>query len=871
MRQIIFIVFLCISIIAEAQDIFISTPNEYASVDDVVKNFMKQHDFQFSYDVKRMQKSYILTPNKTLSFNSFKNLIVKNNIKLEEKSAKNYLLIQNDITIAYCAILKEKFTDYKISDVIILQGDRYLATTDLSGLVNLDIIPGTLLTFTNALYLNKTEVALITQEGCNIIFLENKVRELEEIVITNYITHGIAKKKNSSLTLSPKKLGILPGLIEPDIFQSLQLIPGISSPSENPGAIHIRGGTPDQNLILWDGIKIYQNSHFFNQVSSFNPYITKSVDVYRGGASVRYGDRLSGVIDVKSDDDLLNRFKIGAGINLLSADAYLKIPISKKIGLLIAGRRSLTDYYKSFTFNSLSKKVFQNSRLENTEEEEFPEIEDIGLNYFFSDVNAKLIYKPNKYQSYTWSFISIANRLKNKNINTFGAGSLSIEDKLKQTNVGGSFTWRREKKNYTTKQFQFYFSSYSSDYSFVSDTPNEPIVSVNSIRENFVGEIGYDLFYDIPFGKQHHLLLGHQANLSFTNNFSDDIFIDNEGNELFANQTLFFNSGNKSSLISYMEHRYDSKKILLSTGIRFDYNGLLGNIIFEPRVYGTYKVNKSLRLTGSLEQRNQSFSQHNSPQIKFSRIDLLPSVSTFWTDQLFLNQYVIQKSGQLTLGALYDKKGWSLELEGYYKKIDNKIPFDNTFLTAIYSLEDRDRLTTGNAKRFGIDLLIKKRILDYRVWISYSYGNNRVKYDDIQSDYFSEPFDQRHRFNFSQTYKYNQFEFALGFTYASGLPLTSLSSGSIAEIDNLRTNNLFYSNRLPDYNRLDISSVYHFKDVGRWKGKFGVSIRNIYNRKQSLQQTHALILDENNENTIIIPNSRQTLGFTADMVFRVSF
>ena len=106
-------------------------------------------------------------------------------------------------------------------------------------------------------------------------------QELDEVVIKEYITSGVNENLDGSISISPKELGILPGLTEPDVLQSIQLIPGVQSPTETASGLYIRGGTPDQNLILWDGIKMYQSGHFFGTFSVFNPYITEDIKLFK--------------------------------------------------------------------------------------------------------------------------------------------------------------------------------------------------------------------------------------------------------------------------------------------------------------------------------------------------------------------------------------------------------------------------------------------------------------------------------------------------------------------------------------------------------------------------------------------------------------
>jgi len=131
----------------------------------------------------------------------------------------------------------------------------------------------------------------------------------------------------------------LPGLTEPDVLQSIQLLPGVQSPTETAAGIYIRGGTPDQNLVLWDGIKIYHSGHFFGTISAFNPYITEDVKLYKSGTKARYGNRISGVIDITSDYDIPEKIEGGFGSNMTHADAYLSATIGKSSAVIISARR----------------------------------------------------------------------------------------------------------------------------------------------------------------------------------------------------------------------------------------------------------------------------------------------------------------------------------------------------------------------------------------------------------------------------------------------------------------------------------------------------------------------------------------------------
>ncbi|MGB5942817.1 MAG: TonB-dependent receptor plug domain-containing protein, partial [Leeuwenhoekiella sp.] len=657
-----------------SQTINLNTDESIVSVSELLRLYTEAHGLEFAFDVTRMSNSYINYSDRVISFEDFKRAVRTIGITIEQDAANTYLVQKHTKTYPFCAQIKHLTTQLPLPNVQVFSGDTYLGLTDFSGEINLELTLGQRIELRNADMYIKYYV-VYPQTDCSSIFLADNIQDLEEVVLTNYLTRGIVKNKNSSITVSPKSLAILPGLVEPDVFQSLQLVPGINSPEEDPASLHIRGGTPDQNLLLWDGIRLYQNSHFFDQITSFNPYITKKADVYRGGTSVRYGDRISGVIDIQSDDDLFTNFKAGGGLNALNGDAYLKIPVSRKFGILLAGRRSLTDIYRSSTFNQLSTKVFQNSRLDvarSTDQENNPPLE-----YFFYDANLKFIYQTDTGHTYTASFIAIENQLENTNEGLINQNDFEIEDDFSQMNAGGSLRWHREKANKTTKDFNLSFSNYRSDYNFKYAENDGVDSQVTALRNNSIVEFNTDLSYDIPIGDHHHWLLGNQFSFTNVDNRTKDL-VTNTINPEFNSEDFFEKS--RTAIIGYSEYRYDSNALLINLGVRGEINSLLGSYL-EPRVYGSLKLSNPLRITASIERKNQTFSQLFASQVEPAFYNFLPAVNRFWSIQPINStetNFAIQRSNQYTFGMLFKENGWDLEVETYYKTIANTIPQNDT-------------------------------------------------------------------------------------------------------------------------------------------------------------------------------------------------
>jgi len=187
---------------------------------------------------------------------------------------------------------------------------------------------------------------LVDSEPCQKLLLGQFYQQLQEVVVYEFLTKGLVQQLDGSIQMNTDEFGILPGLIEPDVLQTIQALPGIKSIDETVSDINIRGGSNDQNLILWDGIKMYQSGHFFGLISAFNPFLTDKVTLIKNGTSSQYGDGVSGIIAMQTKNELTENYYGGAGFNLISGDLYGQIPLGEKVALQFSGRRSLTDFFR---------------------------------------------------------------------------------------------------------------------------------------------------------------------------------------------------------------------------------------------------------------------------------------------------------------------------------------------------------------------------------------------------------------------------------------------------------------------------------------------------------------------------------------------
>ncbi len=689
----------------------------------------------------------------------------------------------------------------------------------------------------------------------------SQVQNLDEVLISEYLTSGISKKGDGSITLLPGTLGILPGLTEPDVLQSLQLLPGIQSPNETASGLYVRGGTPDQNLILWDGIKMYHSGHFFGMISSFNPYIINDVKLYTNGTRAKYGSRIASVIDITSSNEIPQNIKGGFGFNMTHGDIYVKAPIGKKVAFMVSARRSFNDVLESFTFKNLSERVFQNTKISNGGNvlgDNFSST--IDNLFYFSDVTLKAIAKPSPKDEIIFSNLITKNKLdygfEFQEINDSTRDQLNIENK------GSSILWNHDSGNAFSYSVQAYLSNFDLDYSG-NDTYSDSYVS-DVTRQNGVDDVGFLFNTNWNLSKTHSLGFGYQLS-------SQEIqyklgFVDQFGEE--NPQTFVFEdrSGSNTHAL-YADYQYKKvKKLIFNAGLRANYISAFDKVFMEPRLSLQVWLSRKLKGKFSVEQLHQSVSQI----VEFVDDDFgLENQTWVLADG---EAVPVLESFQTTTGFNFNASGWTLDIDMYLKNIVGL-----SSLTRGFDNPNNFSFFAGKSKVFGLDVLIKKKMNNYRTWLSYSYLKNQFTFSEVNDGRpFPGNFDITNHLTWSHSYLWKNFNFSLGWNIRTGTPYTE-ATGVVIDNDGFLTINYSKTNgeRLPDYHRLDFSSTYTFnlsKDQKR-KAKLGLSLLNIYNNKSVLNRTYrAVPVFSNDEVTYELRTiDKVSLGMTPNVVFRVEF
>lgn len=678
------------------------------------------------------------------------------------------------------------------------------------------------------------------------IVINIKTEHLSEVILNNYLTKGISKNKLGFYNIQSKKLGLLPGLSEGEILESIQQLPSVISPNETTTGLIVRGGTSDQNHFIWDDINMYHNGHLFGMISPFNPQITQNIIFHNKGTNPRYGDRISSVIDIKTNENIAKKLHAKFGINGISSNAFLETPVIKdKLSLQVSARRSYANFLQTPTFKKLADKVFQSTVI--TDEN------NASTDFYFVDYNAKLNYQLNQKNKLSFSGIYINNNLdylkQNKSSNEYMNDLMYIKNRGFSTNLNSKWSKKiHQKTNFSFSEYRFNYNYITKEKVDNTDT-FEQISNFN--KRNVIFDTNIATEFEVKTKNNQQLNFGYQYNFkdvayAFLNKKNAVLVLDYDDNQL-STHSGFVNYGFKTPK-SWMEN-----PIEIQSGIRANYYKEFGKFKIEPRVVINKNLSKYLKIQLTGELKSQVISQIDETVL--SNLSLENRVWRLADNEKF----PIINSNQLSAGLLYQKNGWSFDTDFYHKNTDGITALSLGFLNP-----NGTTFHIGKQKIDGFDFYLKKNFNHFNTWVSYSFTDVKNRFKTLNNNiYFTANSNISHAISTSVSYNLKHFEMALGWKWRTGKPYTkSKLIDDKIQFDGINTENL------ANYHRLDFSSTYkfNFSKRSKLKGKIGLSIRNFYNQKNQLSREY---LGFNDVDDPISIQERFSLGFTSDVSFLV--
>lgn len=675
------------------------------------------------------------------------------------------------------------------------------------------------------------------------------------------------KEDVSVIKMTPRQMEKLPSIGEKDVMRSFQLMPGVSASQESSSGLYVRGGTPDQNLVLFDGFTIYHVDHLYGYFSAFNSNVVKDVQLYKGGFESRFGGRLSSVTEITGRDGNQKKFNMGGDISLLSANAWIDIPIGDKFTSVIGLRRS----YQGPIYKTLFEKYSKSSSTSQVTQQgpggrSFTQNAKV-TNYFY-DLNGKFTYRPNQRDIISLSIFSstdkLDNSIDNSNMPSFGGTSnssfsLSTTDLTKYGNIGGSLKWSRK---WTDSFYGNTLISYSNFYSnrdrsverTGTDSNGEETTTKNGLLET------NDLRdYSIKSDYQWDLFDWSQLQLGGFGTYYDIkyTYAQNDTNTILDKK-------NKALLVGgYVQNkfRFFKNRVVLVPGVRASYFETTNQFYYEPRALVTISLTDKLSIKGATGKYYQFAN-------RVTREDILSGSKDFWllSDG---NTVPVSSAIHYIAGISYENTDFLFSVEGYYKTIQNVTEYSLRYNPSPMGVSYDENFFTGYGYAKGIEFLAQKKGGKLNGWVSYTLGEAKNHFDVYSDSYFYANQDVTHEFKIVGLYNWKRWDFCATWIYATGRPYTAPSGAYSVTLLDGSTQDFFTVTaknglRLPDYHRADISANYKLlagqkgDKKRREVGYIGFSIFNVYDRTNVWYKTYTIedgsVLETNVNYSGITPN-----------------
>lgn len=682
------------------------------------------------------------------------------------------------------------------------------------------------------------KVADISHTECDTIRMQQQSVRLQEVLINNYLTKGIDISADGAIQIDANSLGILPGITDPDVLLTVQALPGISSVNETVSDINIRGGTNDQNLILWDGIKMYQSGHFFGLISSFNPYLADKVMLIKNGTTTAMGDGVSGVIDIRTDDEVNDTFDGGAGINMINADLFLKIPLARRVSLHLSGRRSISDLVQTPTYSEYFNRVFTNTEVSGTGNPVADTVTESGQEFNFYDFSAKLLYDINQRDKIRLSFMNLENVVDYSENAIIGADTTSKTSSLSQSSTVGSLSYSRAWSNNVVTTASGYISSY-----LLSGTNQNLLKDQRLLQENEVLETGIKIDTRARLSPTTDLFSGYQFIETGITNLED---INNPTYRRRIKKVL-----RSHAIFSEANFTSPSGNTNLRAGLRLNYYEKFNKVFLEPRLAFNQRIHNNVSFEILGEMKSQA-----TVQVVDLQKDFLGVENRRWVLADDENVPVV-RSRQVSAGLRFQKDKILISADGYIKEVNDISSFSQGFQNQF-----QYQRAIGSYSVTGLDALFNLHLSQLDAWINYSLARNDYNFPTFTPSSFPNNLDIRHSVSLGFNYQVSRFKFAAGLNWRTGKPYTTTSGIENDEIV-YETPNALY---LPNYLRLDLSAKYPFKISKGVNGEIGASIWNILDHENIINQYYR-IDDAGQLETV----QQYALGFTPNVMMRISF
>lgn len=676
------------------------------------------------------------------------------------------------------------------------------------------------------------------------IELAPSAQNIQEVIVVGEET--VVDRTQSSLVEVPvEQIKTIPAFLgEVDVLKAIQLLPGVQSGGEGTSGFYVRGGGPDQNLILLDGVPVYNASHLFGFFSVFNADAIKNVRLTKGGFPSRFGGRLSSVLEIDMKEGNMKKFQGEGSVGLISSKLSIEGPILKdKTSFIVSARRTYIDI--------LAQPFIRKTNNGNP------------AGYFFYDINAKINHKISDRDRLYLSLYSGKDRFYlSEDYNSNDQKTISDENfsyrneadfGLEWGNLTSALRWNHLFSNKLFSNTTLTFTKYQFQTDLTSSTFQrfQNMVSQDSLQFVYysgIEDVGAKIDFDYIPNPNHYIRFGvnyiyHSFYPGAINLFERNVDIDSLQNQTttILDTSFVFSERlyNNDSFLFIEDDIKVNDRLKINAGIHLAYFNTNGTAYtdVQPRISSRYIINKDWSVKASYAQMQQHIHLLSNTSVGLPIDIWVPS-----TDSV-----PPQQSRQLACSVNHNFKNglFEISLEGYYKSMDNLISLKPG--TDIIDFQDwRDKIEiAGQGRSYGVELFLQKKKGKTTGWFGYTLAFSERQFDNINfGKWYPYKYDRRHDISVVASHKFNdKFDIGMTWVFGTGNNITletarfpsinlggninGITENSINEIEYYPSRNNY---RMASYHRLDLGLNFHKQK--KWGERtWSIGAYNVYNRK----------------------------------------
>ena len=653
---------------------------------------------------------------------------------------------------------------------------------------------------------------------------------------------GVRGSQMSAIDIPIEQIKAVPAMFgETDVLKALQLLPGVQAGTEATAGLYVRGGNPDENLLLLDGVPVYNVNHMFGMFSVFNPDAIKNVTLYKGSFPAHYYGRLSSVVDIRMKDGDLNQYHGNASVGLVSSKINLEGPIIKgKTSFNISARRTYSD-------------ILLNSAIWLNKQFDFANTDDLSMGYYFYDLNLKLNHKFNDNDRLYVSWYSGDDDIYFNYRSSGGAYKEKTRLNWRWGNTVAAIRWNHVLGPKLFMDLSANYTQYRHKMGIH--------IKEDDKKNNYKGSMGINMksgIYDASFRSDFHWSPSSGQDIRFGGSYTHHKFtpdvmeLSMNSSETMDNDSVQTNDFNQTfgsrHIVAHEYQLYAEDDIELTDVIKFNIGAGYAGFSVNNRYYNSLEPRLSARFLVTDELSVKTGYAYMTQYVHLLSNNVINLPTDLWVP--VTDKVEPEHSHQWALGAAYSIDGLAdFTLEGYYKQMDNLLEYKEGSTYMSGDTDWQNKVAMGKGWSYGLELMAQRSVGRLNGWIAYTWNKSQRKFDRPGmvingGRTFDAKYDRRHKLDITCNYKFSdRFDMSATWLFETGNCGTiytqyydsELLADEKDEQYQYTTTLGYYENRnnfrLNPTHRLDLSFNWHRKLSERVNRTLNLSIYNAYNNR----------------------------------------